>query len=124
MGFGMRRLGSVTLCCAALAACALGPSRRQVLSQYVGASETALVQALGVPTRTYETGGIKFLAYEDRSVDVVPQPAPYPFGPYGGLGYGYGYGAFPPAALERTCDTTFQIVAGVVRSFTLRGNAC
>jgi hypothetical protein len=30
----------------------------------------------------------------------------------------------PPQPIERWCETTFQVAEGMVRSFTLRGNAC
>jgi hypothetical protein len=99
--------------------------RQAQLSQLVGRSETDLVEALGVPSRTYETGGMKFLSYEDRRVEYVPGSPFYPgfYGPgfYGGGFYGPG---FPPEVINLSCDTTFTLAGGVVRSFALRGNAC
>lgn len=103
-----------------LGACVLGPTRAQWLSQFVGADEPTLVQALGVPTRTYTTDEVKFLAYDQTRTEVVPPPVS-PFG----WGYGYGwYAPFPASVVQFTCETTFEIVAGRVRSFSLRGNAC
>lgn len=103
-----------------LSGCVVGPSRQQVLSQYVGADEATLVQALGVPSRTFAAGDVKFLAYDERRTQVVPPP-PGPFG----FGYGYGwYSPFPPTVVQYVCETTFEVVQGRVRSFTLRGNAC
>ncbi len=106
-------------------------ARQAKLQQLVGRSETELVEAMGVPTRTIETGGTKFLAYEERQVEIVPGsplyygPGPFP-GFYNGGFYGGGFygGGFPPTALNLGCDTTFAVAGGVVRSFTLRGNAC
>ena len=119
----------------ALAACAVnnGEERRAYLTSLVGAPETELVRQLGVPTRSYETTGRKFVAYDERRVDVVPAG---PF--FGGFGYGHGYGgyggfggfgsgfgyAFPPQVVERGCETTFEIDGGRVQSWALRGNAC
>ena len=127
----MRRALAVLLP-VALAACAVntGEDRRAYLSSLVGAPETELVRQLGVPTRSYETTGRKFVAYDERRVDVYPG-APF-FGGFGGFGYGYGrfgsgFGAsyaFPPQVVERGCETTFEIDGGRVQSWALRGNAC
>jgi hypothetical protein len=101
-------------------------ARQAKLQLLVGHSETELIQSLGIPTRTYETGGMKFLAYEDRQVEVVPgSPFFYGPGPFPGFWNGGFYaGGFPPTAFNLTCDTTFAVTGGVVQSFTLRGNAC
>lgn len=116
-----------------LAACSInnGAERRAYLTSLVGAPETELVRELGVPTRSYETAGRKFVAYDERRVDVV-QGGPF-LGGFGGFGYGYGYSgfgpgfggyAFPPQVVERGCETTFEIGDGRVQSWALRGNAC
>jgi hypothetical protein len=101
-------------------------ARQAKLQLLVGHSETELIQSLGIPTRTYETGGMKFLAYEDRQVEVLPgSPFFYGPGPFPGFYNGGFYaGGFPPTAFNLTCDTNFAITGGVVQSFTLRGNAC
>jgi len=123
---------AVTVSCTDLLA-----ARQARLQQLVGRTETELVEAMGVPTQTYETGGIKFLAYEERQVEVVPGsplyygPVPFnggfsPGGFYPGGFYPGGFypGGFPPTAINLACSTTFAVAGGVVRSFTLRGNAC
>ena len=114
-----------------LAACGDGgAARRAYLASLIGQNETDLVRQLGVPTRTYEAGGRKFLAYDQRRLDVIPAG---PF--FGGFGYGYGgfghwgpgfglYGAFPPAMVERGCETTFELDGNRVAGWSLRGNAC
>ena len=95
-------------------------AREAELASYIGQSEADLVRSLGVPSRTLNTDGHRFLAYLDRRVDFVPGYSP--FRPYR---FGFGYGpAFPPQAIERSCETTFEIADGKVASFALRGNAC
>lgn len=108
----------------ALAALAAGctnqlAARQAYLSQFVGQPETALVQQMGVPTRNYETGGIKFLAYNEHRVDIIPA-----FPTYSPFFTGWYGGGFPPQVIDLQCETTFEVAAGTVRSFTLRGNAC
>ena len=120
----------------AVAGCEPGVSRATYLNQFIGRTEPELISAVGVPVRSIESGGVKFLAYSDRRIEIIPGTPGFPgygpaFGPYGrgygygyGSGYGYGFGGLPPQAIERDCETTFELVNNRVRSFTLRGNAC
>lgn len=106
-----------------LASCAPPFDRAAFLAGFVGVPEAELVRRLGVPSRTYDADGRKFLAYAERRSTV------YAGGPvFGGFGYfgpGYGYyGAFPSRVVERECETTFELAAGRVASWSLRGNAC
>ena len=106
-----------------------GAARRAYLDSLVGRPEQEVVRQRGVPSRTYETGGQKFLAYDDRRLDIVPDPFFVGgFGGYGRLGgpfFGYygGYG-YPPLVVERGCETTFEVSGGRVQSWSLRGNSC
>ena len=131
----LARLAPV-LCAAALAlgACttptAEGFDAR--MSSLIGRPEAELVAALGVPVRTHETGGQRFLQYESRRLLTYPGFAPYPYGPYsfgsypfGGYRYGYGgFGGIPPSVESRECDLTFALRNGRVEGFTRRGNDC
>ncbi|MBU6498555.1 MAG: hypothetical protein KGJ41_00535 [Rhodospirillales bacterium] len=106
-----------------LSGCANGLAARQAdLARFVGQSETTLVQELGVPTRSFESGGHRFLAYVEQRTDVLPG-VPYlnPWAPWGGP-WGYDFG--PSRVVTSACETTFDIVGGTVRGFSLRGNAC
>ena len=103
-----------------VAGCANGLAQRQAeLTQWVGKPETALVGIFGVPSRIYETGGMKFLTYDDQRVEFIPG-SPY----YGPGPFWYGGGGFPPTVITLQCETTFTIADCVVRAFSLRGNAC
>ena len=58
---------------ALLAGCAYpNPQHVAALNTLVGKSETDLVRAHGVPTRTYETGGRKFLSYNISRIESIP----------------------------------------------------
>ncbi len=105
-----------------------GAARRAQANALIGQSEADLVRTLGVPTRTIETDGRRFLAYEDRRLDVVPGfgggYAGFGFGGFnrfGGLGFGT---SFPEEIVERGCATTFELNGGRVQAWTLRGNDC
>src|ERR1700712_4485580 len=84
---------SAVLAVLGLGACAYDTAERTArLQVFVGQPVTLLVSQMGVPARTYETGGVQFLAYIDRRVDYLPGVPAY--GPGFGMPYGpYGYGA-------------------------------
>jgi hypothetical protein len=92
--------------------------RRQYMQQFVGRPESELILALGVPSRAYETGGVKFLAFNENRVEVLPGMAPYG-PPWWGWGPGYS-----PQVVTLSCETTVAVRDGIVLSFVLRGNAC
>jgi hypothetical protein len=112
----------------ALSACAYpNPQHVNELNALVGKSETDLVRTQGVPTRTYETGGHKFLAYSRSRIESLPgEPGfgPYGWGGWGGWGGYGGWGGFPPEIIQRDCETTFEIANGTVLHWSFRGNAC
>ena len=106
----------------ALSACAVGPGIDERLSTYIGRSELDLVSTLGVPTRSYETGGQKFLQYEENRTVALPGGfAGGPWGPYGRGFYG-GFSTTTYAPLQ--CDVTFALQGGRVSAYTFRGQGC
>ena len=113
----LRCLLALTLLCV-LPGCVNQLAQRQAyLNQFVGHPESMLVQQLGVPSRSFETQGVRYLAYTEHRTQVLPGGPP--FGPWGWYG-----GMFPPDVIDLVCETTFSVAKGVVTSYTLRGNAC
>jgi hypothetical protein len=102
-----------------LGACAVGPSLQQRLSAYIGRSEGDLVADLGVPVRSYETEGRRFLQFEQQSTVAVSQPDPFMYGRYR-----YRPWMAPPAYAQIRCDMTFALRDHRVESFTLNGQGC
>jgi hypothetical protein len=104
-----------------LAACAdpAAIARHQaLLNAHIGQSEAGLVRQLGVPSRSYDADGHRFLAYTATRIDI------WPGGPAMGFGwFGYG-GGFPPQVVQWRCDTTFELVDGHVIAWKQRGNNC
>ena len=103
-----------------LAGCATGPNLETRLQSTIGQGEGELVSANGVPTRTYQADGRKFLQYEERRTQMVASD------PYWSRSYGRFGPIFPPAPafVVRSCDITFTLVDGKVASFSFRGEAC
>jgi hypothetical protein len=102
-----------------LIGCGGGLATRQAeLTHWVGQPESDLLAAMGAPNRSYDSGAMKFLTYEETHIDQGPS-GPYYFGPGPAAINGFGgriYSSF--------CDTTFTVTGGVVRAFSLRGDGC
>lgn len=99
-------------------ACANQLAQRQAqLAPLVGRPVADLIQQLGVPNRTFQAGGVDYLAYEERRIEILP-------GLWGGPFWLGGWNNLPPEVVQWQCETTFAVTGGVVRSFTLHGNAC
>lgn len=114
----MKRLMIPIIFAALLAGCAPAFNRPAFLATLVGQPEAEVVRKLGVPSRTYEANGRKFLAYSERRSEIVSFGVGY--GGYFGPSFGYA----PSQIIERGCETTFEIGDGRVLTWSLRGNAC
>lgn len=120
MAIHLARLARAAALLAALtlpAACGNELAQREAkLQPLVGRPVSDLIQRLGVPSRTFKADGVDYLAYDERRVEIVPWD-------WGGPWWWGGYG-LPPEVVQWQCETTFAVSGGVVRSFTLHGNAC
>jgi hypothetical protein len=106
-----------------LAGCAQGPTLQERLQRHVGQSELELVTALGVPVRTYDVEGRRFLQYEQRRTVFYAEPAAFRPPAYGPWGPRWGWSpAAVPATVE--CDVTFELREGRVTGFSYRGQGC
>ncbi|KAA2213440.1 hypothetical protein [Teichococcus oryzae] len=113
----MRRL-MLALPVVLVAACATGPTLDQQLATFIGQSEGDVVARLGVPVRTYEVEGRRFLQFEQHRTILLPGD---PWG-YGGW-YRRPWMTPSTYAVER-CDLTFTLRAGRVESYAARGEGC
>lgn len=125
------RISAVLALAGGLAACAYpNPAHVAALNGMVGHTEQEVVQAYGVPSRVYDVAGHHYMAYARSRITSTPGTpgfGPYWGGPYWGgwRGWGYGgWGGFPPEIEQRDCETTFDLVNHIVKTWTLRGNAC
>nr|MCX5477257.1 hypothetical protein [Endobacter medicaginis] len=87
-----RAMGGVALVAlCALAACEVpSPEQRAKLNSMIGQDETTLVRTFGVPTRVYQTGVARFVAYEQRDTNYSPGTPGWGWG--WGCGWGGGWG--------------------------------
>jgi len=116
----MKRVMISVIVAALLAGCGPAFNRPAFLATLVGQPEAEVVRRLGVPSRTYEANGRKFLAYSERRSEVLSLGVG--FGGYGYFGPSFGY--YPSQVIERGCETTFEVGDGRVLTWSLRGNAC
>src|ERR1700754_3051821 len=114
----MMRWGRVVIATLMLTGCSGLATRQAELAHWVGQPEAQLVGAMGAPNRSYESGGVKFLTYEDVYVQQGPV-GPYYFGPGPAAPTGFGGQVY-----RTVCDTTFTVAEGLVKGFSLRGNGC
>jgi len=125
---GSVRRGALAASVLALGLCSCAFPTREAfdaqMAAFIGRPEAELVATLGVPNRTYEVGGLRFLEYERRRIIGTPAGGAG-FGRFGwpyGYGYGIGYGG--TYVDTRECDTTFTLRGGRVERFSRRGNDC
>ncbi len=123
----IRRLALLVLLLPALAGCAnLLAERESRLRRLVGQPLAALIAAEGVPDRSFDHGGVTYLAYLRRRVDFIPPPPMIgpPWSPGGFPGPLGWYPEPPPRAVMRSCQTVFAVKRNIVTGFTLSGNDC
>lgn len=110
----------------ALSACAYPNPNPQLvahLDSLKGKPEAALLQDMGVPTRSYDSSGHRFLAYDRTRYDTIPGTPGFGYWGYW-HGWGGGWGAFPPEIVRRDCEITFDLLNNTVQTYQLRGNDC
>ena len=102
-----------------VAACAghdIATDRQARYRAMIGRSETELTKNFGQPTRRENIDGHDFLIYEQSDVwpgqrgGVWSRPAPL--------------GRNGPGTVAFECRTTFVVIAGMVRTYSLSGSGC
>ena len=83
------------------------------MSAFIGRPEVDVIMAFGVPTRSAEAGGLRFIEYDRRRVVSWPGNNWYWGSPY-----------FVDYVETRECRLTFTLRDGSVVHFDSRGNDC
>jgi hypothetical protein len=109
----MKRHLCITAAALALGACATPERYDTALQPWTGAQEAELLRGWGLPTRSHEAGGHRFIVYESSRNVHVPGTA------------AAGTGAGNPAMdVHLSCTTTFELEQGRVVSWSYQGNDC
>lgn len=107
-----------------LTACqGLSKKQRQFLNSFIGKPTIDLIRAFGVPNRKFVIDNHTFLAYIHNETDYSMPMSGWGWGPGWGYG-GWGGWGIPAMAYTYSCQTTFELVNGVVIQWTRRGNGC
>jgi hypothetical protein len=116
----MRWLAGLVLA-ATLGVAGCGPNptelHQALVQSLVGHSEADAVRALGVPSRTADTGGYRFLQWDVQRQVVYPGDWGYGWGPPG-------YGGVPPVSVDQSCQTMLELQNDRVLTWQMRGNGC
>lgn len=109
-----------------LSGCATTEGYKKVVNIWVGQPEVELVRSWGAPLRTYETEKAKFLVYySQRDVFIPGSPTTYPNDfDESGTAFQQSYGGVPDRTLTYSCETSFEVIDGVIVSWSFRGNDC
>ncbi|ASL39225.1 MULTISPECIES: hypothetical protein [Acetobacter] len=111
---------------------------RRQLDSMIGKQTTDVVRTFGVPTRQFVAGNHTFLAYINQQTDYTMPMSGWGWdggwGGWGGYGPGWGMGGWDGGwggmgggmgtAYTYTCQTTFELVNGIVTAWTMRGDGC
>ena len=113
-----------------LAACAQAPAAPDP-TIWIGRSEADLVAALGVPSRSYEAEGRRFIAYETAGGSSAPAVVPsigFGVGSFGGgrgggtaVGTGVGLSFLGGGGGYGPCVTTYELRDSLVIGATRQG---
>ena len=96
--------------------------RRAYLQQFLGQPEETVLREMGVPMRTIESNGTRFLAYVEKRSDIYHPSPPMALNRIGRPGYGPAM--LPGEVVERNCETTFEISDGRVKAWRMHGDGC
>jgi hypothetical protein len=125
----MKRFTAIVLTALSLIACQSGQSKYwQDMQRFQGATEAALIDALGPPDNQYTVEGVKYLSYSKTSQYTYNNDAPN-FGVGTGV-YRHGGGIWMDHDFGNSstqvyrCDVTFRIRKGIVDNIGRRGNDC
>jgi hypothetical protein len=110
---------------ASITGCATTERYDRSLNALLGLHEPELVQQWGKPSRVYESGGFRYLVYEQRDTAYVAGRATG----YQTVGTGadsrqVAVGGTPETAIPVQCTTTFELQDRKVVAWDHKGNYC
>lgn len=121
------RTGTAAILAAALAlgACATPEGFQRIANSWVNSTELELVRGLGPPTSSHEVSGRKFMVYARSGSMQLGGVAPtYTTTRIGNTYYTQQTGGVAPSTVQLHCTLTFELVAGIVITWSAQGNHC
>ena len=110
-----------------LSACASRENYEAFVAEFRGTSESALVEAWGVPDRVYEADGTRYLVYENVDYRLTEGTADHYVTRTDASGRRAVTHVIPgmrPYIYKVECETTFILREGQVERWRIAGNAC
>lgn len=105
--------------------CATESKYQAILDSWMGHSELSLIQSWGPPQQTYSTSKHKFLVYSNSHKSYISGTSPtYQTTVIGNTAYTTSYGGTSGVNVYYSCKTVFDVVDGVIVSWSYRGNNC
>lgn len=104
------------------AGCATTAKYEAFLNTWIGAPEKALISSWGTPHRVYDSDGTRWITFVKTETTHLSGSSPTyvknkkgDYVPVGGSA---------PQTITSTCETTFELESGTVRSWRHRGDDC
>ncbi|WP_136799706.1 MULTISPECIES: hypothetical protein [Desulfosediminicola] len=119
-------LSATLLALVMVCGCATTEGYKDVVNAWVGQPELELTQTWGPPQRTYETEESKFLVYYfQRDIYFPGSPTTYQnYFDESGTAFRQSYGGVPDRTQTYSCETLFEVIDGIIVSWSFRGNDC
>jgi hypothetical protein len=120
-------LTALVACILIISGCATKEGYEKVVRSWIGSSEIELVRNWGPPTQAYETGGSKFLVYDNQGQLYIPGQAPTyhtTYYPYLGTATTQAFGGTPPLLVPTRCTTVFETKDSQIVDYRFEGNKC
>lgn len=109
----------------AVSGCATEGGLRKQLDTWVGAPEDRLIAQMGAPSRTYQTGEVKYLTFSNRAnmpPMILPGTSTTTFS--GGVATTTTMPGQMIGGGTVWCDITFSVIRSYVTGYSYRGNNC
>jgi hypothetical protein len=122
---GRKAVLALALAASALWGCATQEKYEQAVRLWIGEREETLIAGWGIPHGFYESGGARYLTYRQVNRMHIPgMPPTYYANTIAGQTRITAVGGSEPYTRIMTCETTFLVRNGTVRSFTSNGDHC
>jgi hypothetical protein len=105
-----------------MSGCTTKQEHEDMLSSWIGSSESDLIASWGVPTSFYELDGKRYLTYSNSSQALVGgTPSITTYDLYGNA---YSSGGTAPILVTSNCSITMVVENGLINEWRYEGNSC